>query len=134
MLSIKYDPKRSLFAPQEGLEIKTSLSEELPATTAEITGKIGAQVERANQVATSSEEMSQTIIDIAKNASNIASSGVEATKIADEGGLQVKKAVSKVQEIAETVSESLKLMSSLEGRSKQIGEIIGVIKDGSSTF
>ncbi|MCL0062149.1 hypothetical protein M1N62_04220, partial [Thermodesulfovibrionales bacterium] len=66
-----------------------------------------------------------------KNASNIASSGVEATRIADEGGLQVKKTVSKAQEIAETISESLKLMSSLEGRSKQIGEIIGVIKDGS---
>ncbi|MCL0042058.1 methyl-accepting chemotaxis protein, partial [Thermodesulfovibrionales bacterium] len=56
-----------------------SSSEELSATTAEITGKIGEQVERANQVATSSEEMSQTIIDIAKNASNIASSGAEAT-------------------------------------------------------
>ncbi|MCL0085500.1 methyl-accepting chemotaxis protein, partial [Thermodesulfovibrionales bacterium] len=42
-----------------------SSSEELSATTAEITGKIGEQVERANQVATSSEEMSQTIIDIA---------------------------------------------------------------------
>ncbi|MCL0030114.1 methyl-accepting chemotaxis protein [Thermodesulfovibrionales bacterium] len=49
--------------------------------------------------------------------------------MADEGGLQVKKAVSKVQEIAETVSESLKLMSSLEGRSKQIGKVIDVIKD-----
>ncbi|MCL0051677.1 methyl-accepting chemotaxis protein, partial [Thermodesulfovibrionales bacterium] len=107
-----------------------SSSEELSATTAEITGKIGEQVERANQVATSSEEMSQTIIDIAKNASNIASSGVEATRIADEGGLQVNRAVSKAQEIAETISESLKLMSSLEGRSKQIGEVIGVIKDG----
>ncbi|MCL0061152.1 methyl-accepting chemotaxis protein [Thermodesulfovibrionales bacterium] len=110
-------------------ESVASSSEELSATTAEITGKIGEQTERANQVATSSEEMSQTIIDIAKNASNIASSGVEATRIADEGGLQVNRAVSKVQEIAETVSESLKLMSSLEGRSKQIGEIIGVIKD-----
>ncbi|MCL0036942.1 methyl-accepting chemotaxis protein [Thermodesulfovibrionales bacterium] len=110
-------------------ESVASSSEELSAITAEITGKIGEQVERANQVATSSEEMSQTIIDIAKNASNIASSGAEATRIADEGGLQVNRAVSKAQEIAETISESLKLMSSLEGRSKQIGEVIGVIKD-----
>ncbi|MCL0071601.1 methyl-accepting chemotaxis protein [Thermodesulfovibrionales bacterium] len=110
-------------------ESVASSSEELSATTAEITGKIGEQTERANQVATSSKEMSQTIIDIAKNASGIASSGVEATRIADEGGLQVNKTVSKAQEIAETISESLKLMSSLEGRSKQIGKVIDVIKD-----
>lgn len=31
-MSIKYDPNRSLFAPQEGLEIKTSFSKENIAT------------------------------------------------------------------------------------------------------
>jgi hypothetical protein len=31
-MSIKYDPSRSLFAPQEGLEIETSFSKENIAT------------------------------------------------------------------------------------------------------
>jgi methyl-accepting chemotaxis protein len=73
--------------------------------------------------------MSQTVIDVAKNASNIAESATETARIAKDGSLIVNDTVSKVRQISETVAASAQLMSSLGIRSMQIGEIINVIKD-----
>jgi methyl-accepting chemotaxis protein len=106
-----------------------SASEELSATVTQITHRIEEQTGKINQVATATTEMSQTVIDIAKNASNIATSANDTTKTAHDGEQVVGKTVSEVQEIARTVAESADLMSSLGERSKQIGEIINVIKD-----
>ena len=81
------------------------------------------------QIASSSSEMSQTIIDIARNASNIAASANEASSRADEGKKVVNESVKEVNEIATSVIRSAELITSLGERSKQIGEIISVIKD-----
>ena len=50
-------------------------------------------------------------------------------RVADKGQEIVTKSVEEVKAISETVNESAKLMSSLGERSKQIGEIVNVIKD-----
>lgn len=87
------------------------------------------QSERASQIATSSAEMSQTVIDVARNASDIAVSATDTAAIAKEGAEIVSMSVRKVEEIANTVADSSQLITSLGQRSKQIGEIIVVIKD-----
>ncbi|HMK50313.1 MAG TPA: methyl-accepting chemotaxis protein [Thermodesulfovibrionales bacterium] len=106
-----------------------SASQELSASAEQMSRGVTEQSGRANQIATASAEMSQTIIDIAKNSSNIASSAAETVKVANDGEKVVDKSVEEVRAIASTVNESAVRMSSLGDRSKQIGEILNVIKD-----
>ncbi len=106
-----------------------SASQELSASAEQMSRGLTEQSGRSSQIATAATQMSQTIVDVAKNSSNIASSATETLKVADNGKDIVSKSVEEVKAIAETVNESAKLISSLGERSKQIGEIVNVIKD-----
>jgi methyl-accepting chemotaxis protein len=106
-----------------------SASNQLSASSEQMSRGVSEQSGRASQIATSSSEMSQTVIDIAKNASNIASAAGDASKTAQDGGNVVNKSVQEVKAIADTVSETAIMVSSLGERSKQIGEIVSVIND-----
>jgi methyl-accepting chemotaxis protein len=66
-------------------------SEQLSASSEEITRTMTDQSNRSAQIATSADEMSQTVIDIAKNASEIASSSAETAGIAKKGAEVVNK-------------------------------------------
>jgi methyl-accepting chemotaxis protein len=89
----------------------------------------GEQASRATQVATASEEMSQTVLDIAKNTSSIETSAIDTTKLAKDGEIVVNRSVDKVKSIAQTIDQSAQLVKSLGERSNQIGEIVNVIND-----
>jgi methyl-accepting chemotaxis protein len=104
-------------------------SNSLSSNSEEITRNMTEQSSRSTQIATAAEEMSQTVIDIAKNASNIALSATETAAIARNGEKVVDKSVSESQAIASTVNTSVEVISTLGDKSKQIGEIIGVIND-----
>lgn len=104
-------------------------SHALSSSSEEISRGMSGQAQRASQIAASAEEMSQTTIDIAKNASHMASSATSASGVASEGEDVVAKSVKEVRAIANTVSESSRIMRDLGERSKQIGEIITVIND-----
>jgi methyl-accepting chemotaxis protein len=94
-----------------------------------MTRRLDEQSNKSSQVATAATEMSQTVIDIAKNASNIASSSVDTLKIAQIGEKIVCDTVNEVQVISNTVAESSQLIKTLGERSQQIFEIVDVIKD-----
>ena len=106
-----------------------SAATELSASAEQMSKGSNVQAERASAVATSSEEMSQTILDVAKNASSISQSATDTVKTAKDGAVVVDRAVAEVKEIAYTVNDSSKFVQSLGDRSKQIGEIVGVIND-----
>lgn len=116
-------------------EVKTSAisvasgSEELSASSEQISRGIADQSGRTQQIATASDEMSQTVGDIARNASNIASSANDANSLAKDGQSIVNRSVEEVKSIAATVEGSSLLMESLGTRSIQIGEIVRVISD-----
>ena len=61
---------------------------------------VGTQDERAMQVSTAATEMSSTIIEIAKNASQIAASTNDTFKLAKDGSEIVENAVAEVKELA----------------------------------
>ena len=107
----------------------TEDSRQLNISAKEISSTMEEQVAKSSQIAAASEEMSQTTIDIAKNSSNIAASATNASAVAKEGEHIVNKSVAEVETIAEKVSESAELIKTLGERSKQIGNIVGVIKD-----
>ncbi len=106
-----------------------SASHQLSASAEQLSRGVNEQSTRASQIATSSTEMSQTVIDIAKNAANISSAAINTAKTAREGGEVVERSVDEVKAIADTVNESAQMVASLGERSKQIGEIVSVIKD-----
>ncbi|MEW6601963.1 MAG: methyl-accepting chemotaxis protein [Nitrospirota bacterium] len=106
-----------------------SASEELSAGSEQMSSGVTEQANRAAQIATASSEMSQTIVNIAGSLSTIAASAVDTSRVAMDGKEIFNKTVSEVRTIADTVSDSAELMTSLGERSKQIGEIINVIND-----
>lgn len=116
-------------------EVKTaafniaSASHQLNASSELMSKGAGEQAGRAAQVATASEEMSQTVLDIAKNTSSIESSAIDTTQLAKNGETVVNRSVDKVKSIAKTIDQSALLIKSLGERSNQIGEIINVIND-----
>ena len=106
-----------------------SASEQLSASSDQMSKGVISQSDRSTQIASAAHEMSQTVVEIARNASSIAASASGTANIAREGENIVEKSVSEVKDIAETVSESSKVMVSLGERSKQIGDIIRVISE-----
>jgi methyl-accepting chemotaxis protein len=111
------------------LQTLTSSSTGLSDIAEQMNTGAADQSGRAHQVATASEQMSQTVVDAARNASAIADSVTETTRIAKEGEEIVTRSVEEVQQIATTVGESAVLLKSLGDRSKQISAIINVIDD-----
>lgn len=85
------------------------------------------QAARTVQVAAAATEMSQTIVDIARNVNGIASSATETVRLAGEGKGIVGESINEVRKIAETVEETAEFLKTLGNRSSQIGEIVTVI-------
>jgi len=106
-----------------------SASKELNANSELMSEGAIEQAGRATQVATASEEMSQTVLDIAKNTSSIETSATETAKLAKNGESVVDGSVEKVKSIAKRIDQSAELIKSLGERSNQIGEIVNVINE-----
>ncbi|MBK1640691.1 hypothetical protein CKO12_02105 [Chromatium okenii] len=107
----------------------TQRSQAFSATVTNIRLKMNEQATKTAHVATSATEMSKSILDIARNTSNIAISATATLQTADEGKNAVGKTVAEVSEIAKTVMSLATLVHSLGDRSKQIGDIVNVIKN-----
>jgi len=110
-------------------ETLASSSEQLSASATQIAGGSKDQGLKAAQVSTASQEMSATIIEVAKNVSSAADAAREASAVAVKGGGIVRKTIESMSGIAATAKESSAIISSLGSRSKDIGNIIGVIDD-----
>ncbi|UCD35290.1 MAG: CZB domain-containing protein [Nitrospiraceae bacterium] len=91
----------------------------------------GAQTQagQASQIAAASEEMSQTIVDISKNASEAAETSRKAMTIAQKGKETADGAVDTVQRVYTSTGELSSMIGKLNGRASEIGEITTVIND-----
>jgi methyl-accepting chemotaxis protein len=87
------------------------------------------QSEQSTQIAAATEEMSQTIGDIARNASLAADISTGALGIASKGKEIADNAVVNVKEVYKSTSELSKMVEHLNGRVGEIGDIVTVIKD-----
>ncbi len=99
-------------------------------TRAEKTAK-GAknQSSQAYQISTAAEEMSQTITDIAKNASTATEKSEEAMKTANDGNEIAAGAVDTVNRVYNSTVELAAMVEKLNRRATEIGDIVTVIKD-----
>ncbi len=87
------------------------------------------QLAQIDHIASATAEMSQTIIDVAKNASYASEMAKGATGIADKGKDTVKRAVDAIMSISDSVRESSNTIEELGRSSHEIGEIVAVIND-----
>ena len=92
------------------------------------TGAIN-QSGQAHQIATAAEEMSQTITDIAKNATVASTSSSEAMDLVDGGRQITDTAVETINEVNTTTQELASMVGKLNNRVTEIGNIVTVIKD-----
>lgn len=104
-------------------------SEQLHSTSTENKNSISEQNDRANQIATAAEEMTQTVSGIAMNATEMSTAADHAAELAIKGKDVVNKTTKEVQSIADTVLETSKVVANLGEKSQQIGEIANVIRD-----
>ena len=87
------------------------------------------QTDQMTQIATAIEEMTATIVESSKNASEASEGARGAADTAGTGGQVVSDTIQGMQRIASVVRESAESISKLAKSADQIGEIIGVIDD-----
>jgi methyl-accepting chemotaxis protein len=85
------------------------------------------QSTQAGQIATATEEMSHTINDISKNASDASEASIEAKDTAEAGQEVADTAVDKVNSVHTSTAELSKRIVNLNKRVGEIGDIVGVI-------
>ncbi|MBI2412577.1 MAG: methyl-accepting chemotaxis protein [Deltaproteobacteria bacterium] len=106
-----------------------SASEELSASSSLITEGADRQSGQTSQVATAMEEMSATVIEVAKNSQQASESARIAQRTAAQGGVIVGQAIEAMKEVAESTTVSAGTVKSLGKRSEEIGSIVSVIND-----
>ncbi len=84
---------------------------------------------QAQQIATAAEEMSQTITDIARNASVASATSSEAMEIVDGGKKITDMTVETINDVNASTQELDAMVRKLNGRVGEIGGIVTVIKD-----
>jgi len=86
-------------------------------------------VVQVSSVATASEEMSKTSLEIAKNCLVAVQSSQEADRSASTGETVLKKTICLMEQINHRVKNSAEVLKNLGVRSDQIGQIVGLIND-----
>jgi methyl-accepting chemotaxis protein len=105
----------------------TESSQDLTGTARTIHKSIDSQASNISQLSAASMEMSQAVTMITNNTSRIAEFAMDARAVAVSGADVVDRTGREVQEIAQAVEESTKLMRTLQEHSQQVGEIVDVI-------
>ncbi len=107
----------------------SSASRTLSGTADKLSGGAKNQAMQAHQIAASAEEMSQTITDIAKNASVASESSADAMEIAQSGSKITDLTVVTIGEVNTSTAELATMVEKLNNRVIEIGDILTVIKD-----
>jgi methyl-accepting chemotaxis protein len=113
----------------DSVNASANTSAEISASTEKMASGASEQSSQTNDVAAAVEQMTKTIIETTRNASNAAEIAREAGSIAGVGGSVVKETVEGMNKIAEVVAHSAETVEKLGKNSDQIGEIIQVIED-----
>ncbi|KKL65506.1 hypothetical protein LCGC14_2154290 [marine sediment metagenome] len=117
--------------------------DELISSTSELVSTVGAlrdnatrtltgtrnQADKANQIAVTSEEMNQTVIDIAQSAADASTSSNSAMKTAEKGRSVTDEAVNIVNNVYNATVDLASTSDKLNNRVTEIGNIVTVIND-----
>lgn len=87
------------------------------------------QAGQSMHIASISEEMAQTVTEIARNSASASDSAKEAISIADSGKEVVTQSVEKIKSAGEATKELSSMIQHLNSKVGEIGEIVSVISD-----
>jgi len=114
---------------KESITALNSVVRALESNIETVKAKANEQTSQAHQIATASEEMSQTITDIAKNSASASDLATESMNISLEGQKLSDSAMKTVQLANSSTVELKKTIDGLNKRVEEIGDIVTVIKD-----
>jgi methyl-accepting chemotaxis protein len=114
---------------QDSLDKVSVASSQLSSTAEKLNRGSNEQKQETELVSSAMTQMSQTILDVAKNASETAEISQEAVRIAADGSNEVEKALEGMLSIAKTVDEAVTTIGELGKSSNEIGNIIRVIDE-----
>ncbi|MGE4505336.1 MAG: methyl-accepting chemotaxis protein, partial [Desulfovibrionaceae bacterium] len=114
---------------RELAERVASASEELSASADEQANGAQRQKQQTDTVATAMEEMTATVLEVARNASATSMAAGEANDSAREGVAMVGQAVNAIHGVSESADKLANMVGQLDSQSVQIGKIISVIND-----
>ena len=106
-----------------------SASEELSASSDEQARGAVRQKEQSASVATAMEQMRNTVLEVARNASATSDAAQDARNDAKEGAALVQRAVGGINAVAASADRLAAELKQLDGQAGEIGRIIGVIND-----
>ncbi|MCB9066235.1 MAG: Cache 3/Cache 2 fusion domain-containing protein [Calditrichae bacterium] len=114
---------------QIAVQTTSSASTELNLLSQELAKAADMQTDQTHDVSVAIEQMTQTIVENAKNATRSADVAKENGLLARRGGEVVEETVQKMSEIAGIVKASVKSVEKLGQSGTQIGEIVSVIDE-----
>jgi len=106
-----------------------SAANEVASSSEQMSRGAKDQTDQVSQVSTAIEEMTATIVQSSKNAGEATDGAKNASGTATTGGQIVNETIQGMQKIASVVRESAESIGKLAKSADQIGEIIGVIDD-----
>lgn len=109
------------------VEQATSSIEQISSAIQQIAGGTQGQAHQLNETLQVMRELSAAVQQIAANSQTAYTASQNAFELAGNGAEEVEKAVQKMNQIYETVTDSAVVVKTLNERSEQIGEIVNVI-------
>ncbi|VVB55456.1 Sensory rhodopsin II transducer [uncultured archaeon] len=107
-------------------EMKAS-TEQISNTTQDIATGVSSQASKMAEISRAMKEMSESVQQVAINSQKAAEGANSASVTAQKVGKMSDDVARKMSEIQSTVDGSATVIKQLDGKSQQIGEIIGVI-------
>ncbi|MFA4956286.1 MAG: HAMP domain-containing methyl-accepting chemotaxis protein [Candidatus Methanoperedens sp.] len=107
-------------------EMKAS-TDQISSTTQDIATGVGQQATKMAEVSRAMKEMADSVQQVATNSQKASESAGSASVTAQNVGKMSVDVANKMTEIQATVDNSAIVIKALDGKSQQIGEIIGVI-------
>jgi len=106
-----------------------SAANEIASSSEQMSRGAGDQAQQVNQVSVAIEEMSATIVESARNAGDATDAARGASETATSGGNIVSDTIRGMQEITESAATTAQIVNELATASDRIGEIVSVIDD-----
>lgn len=103
-------------------------AEELSATSMQTTQEVRRQQGETDQVATAMNEMTATVQDVARSASEAASSAQQTDQQAAAGRDVVRLTIDSIESLATEVEDAAGVIQRLSAHSEEIGKVLDVIR------
>ncbi|MGE5400530.1 MAG: methyl-accepting chemotaxis protein [Ignavibacteriales bacterium] len=113
----------------EAIQATASAASEISSSSEEMASGAHEQSQQTTEVAGAVEQMTKTILESAQNVQVASGISKDASSTAKDGADKIESTKKGMQEIVLATKETAKIISSLSGKTAQIGEITQVIDD-----